>query len=175
VTCSSTFDSVQVAKIIVVEESDEFVANRALRDFLPSYSQSTTIPAGVAEAFPDEDRFRVMLNWVKQHIGQRLSVESLARGVGMHPRHFIPAFAASVGITPAKAIERIRVEAAVALMKASEKPIGVIAMQVGFSDAEHMSRAFLRVLGKRAPSIREILRHRLFADVSSSCASGKDA
>jgi transcriptional regulator GlxA family with amidase domain len=76
----------------------------------------------------------------------------------MSPRHFARAFAAETGVTPAKAIERLRVEAARERIEASADAIDRIAEAVGFGDAERMRRAFLRAFGQPPQALRRAAR-----------------
>jgi transcriptional regulator GlxA family with amidase domain len=56
-------------------------------------------------------------------------------------------FIAETGTTPARFVERARVEAARDLLDAGHMPVDTVADEVGFGSAETMRRAFLRVLG----------------------------
>src|SRR5207253_8800860 len=60
------------------------------------------------------------------------------------PRHFARAFAAETGMTPAKAIERLRLEAARERVESGAEPIEGVAAHTGFGDPERMRRAFIR-------------------------------
>ncbi|WP_284946636.1 helix-turn-helix domain-containing protein [Acidisoma cladoniae] len=60
----------------------------------------------------------------------------------------------SEGRSPAKAIETLRVEAAQTLMEQSRHPIDVVAQQTGFSDRDHLPRAFLRGFGQPPQVLR---------------------
>jgi transcriptional regulator GlxA family with amidase domain len=72
----------------------------------------------------------------------------------MSPRTFARAFTAETGSTPAKAVERMRVEAARALIEADRLPIDQVAERTGFGNAERMRRAFLRAFGQPPQSLR---------------------
>ncbi len=75
-------------------------------------------------------------------------VASLADLVGLSPRHFARVFRAEVGDTPARYVERIRVEAARALLDRPDAPgLDEIARRCGFGTAETLRRAFHRRLG----------------------------
>ena len=66
--------------------------------------------------------------------------------------------ASETGVTPAKAIKRLRVEAARERIEASPDPIDRIAETVGFGDAERMRRAFLRAFGQPPQALRRSAR-----------------
>src|SRR6202000_3245249 len=57
-------------------------------------------------------RFAELMDWIRERLTEPLSVEKLADQAAMSPRHFARAFHAETGLTPAKAVERLRLEAA---------------------------------------------------------------
>ena len=70
----------------------------------------------------------------------------MATRAHMSPRHFARAFRAETGMTPARYVERVRLEAARRRLEETGEPIGVVAEACGFGTAETMRRAFLRAL-----------------------------
>lgn len=107
---------------------------------------------------PASDRFRAVLTYAREHLGERLTTERLAGVACLSPRQFARAFAAETGETPAKAVERLRAEAARARIEGGPEPIEIIAREVGFGDPERMRRAFLRLFGHPPQAIRRLSR-----------------
>jgi transcriptional regulator GlxA family with amidase domain len=107
---------------------------------------------------PQSDRIRAALAFAREHLNERLPVERLADIACLSPRQFGRAFLAETGETPAKAVERLRAEAARLRIETSAEAIEVIARQVGFSDPERMRRAFLRSFGQPPQGIRRAAR-----------------
>ncbi len=103
-------------------------------------------------------RFDGVLAWAREHLGDALTVEILADKAAMSPRNFARAFSAHVGVTPAKAVERLRVESARAAIETSARPIDQIAGQAGFGDPERMRRAFVRAFGQPPQALRRAAR-----------------
>jgi transcriptional regulator GlxA family with amidase domain len=103
-------------------------------------------------------RFATLLGWVRERLAEPLTVDQLADRAAMSPRHFARAFAAETGVTPAKAVERLRVEAARERVEAGPEPIDRIAEAVGFGDPERMRRAFLRAFGQPPQALRRAAR-----------------
>ncbi len=95
-----------------------------------------------------DGRFSALIGWARERLGEDLSVERLAERAAMSPRHFSRAFLQEMGVSPARAIARLRLEAARGLVEAGAAPIEGIASRVGFGDPERMRRAFLRVYGR---------------------------
>ena len=65
----------------------------------------------------------------------------------MSPRTFARRYRELVGLTPARAVERLRVEAARQMLSAGPLPIKSIARRCGFGSEETMRRSFLRQIG----------------------------
>ena len=70
----------------------------------------------------------------------------MAARAHMSPRHFARAFRAETGITPARYVERVRLEAARRRLEDTADPIAAVATACGFGTAETMRRVFLRTL-----------------------------
>ena len=70
----------------------------------------------------------------------------MAARAHMSPRHFARAFRAETGVTPARYVERVRLEAARRRLEDTSEPLAVIAADCGFGTAETMRRVFLRTL-----------------------------
>lgn len=75
------------------------------------------------------------------------SVTALARRAALSERHLARLFLRQAQTTPARFVERVRVEAARRLLEASAMSVDAVAGRSGFGSAETMRRAFLRVLG----------------------------
>jgi len=103
-------------------------------------------------------RFTELLAWMRARIAEPLTVERLAEQAAMSPRHFARAFAAETGLTPAKAVERLRLETARERVESSSDPIDRVAESVGFGDPERMRRAFLRAFGQPPQALRRTAR-----------------
>ncbi|MDE2485970.1 MAG: GlxA family transcriptional regulator [Alphaproteobacteria bacterium] len=103
-------------------------------------------------------RFAELMDWVRERLAEPLSVERLADRAAMSPRNFARAFRAETGLTPAKAVERLRLEAARIRVETSREPIDRVAEAVGFGDPERMRRAFVRAFGQPPQVIRRTAR-----------------
>ncbi|MFT4252755.1 MAG: GlxA family transcriptional regulator [Caulobacter sp.] len=99
-------------------------------------------------------RFDPLLAWARENLARPLSVEELAERAAMSPRNFARLFTVETGATPAKAIERLRVEAARALLDSAPLQVEDIALEAGFGDSERMRRAFIRVYGQPPQALR---------------------
>ncbi len=93
-----------------------------------------------------DDKFGALHDWINGHLASDLSLSVLADQAGMSERSFSRHYAEATGQTPARAIERLRVEAARRLLSESRLPVKRIAQRCGFGSEETMRRSFLRLL-----------------------------
>ncbi len=93
-----------------------------------------------------EDRFGALHDWTRKHLAEDLSLGVLARQAGMSERSFSRRYAEATGQTPARAIERLRVEEARRLLSETRLPVKRISQRCGFGSEETMRRSFLRLV-----------------------------
>jgi len=93
-----------------------------------------------------DDKFGALHEWINKHLGDDLPLSVLAEQAGMSERSFSRHYAEATGLTPARAIERLRVEAARRLLAESGLPAKRISQRCGFGSEETMRRSFLRLL-----------------------------
>ena len=147
---------IDLALALVAEDRGEGVAKRAAQQLVVYHRR----PGGqsqfsaLLEADHPNGRFSPVLSWARERLGERLSVERLADRAAMSPRHFARAFAAETGMTPAKAVERLRLEAARERVESGAEPIEGFAAHTGFGDPERMRRAFVRAFGQPPQALR---------------------
>jgi transcriptional regulator GlxA family with amidase domain len=147
---------IDLALALIADDLGEAVAKRAAQQLVVYYRR----PGGqsqfsaLLEADRPGSRFSPLLVWARERLDARLTVERLAERARMSPRHFARAFAAETGVTPAKAIERLRLEASRERVESGLEPIERIAALTGFGDPERMRRAFLRAFGQPPQALR---------------------
>ncbi len=105
-----------------------------------------------------DDRFGALHDWVSGHLADDLSLSVLADQAGVSERSFSRHYAEATGQTPARAIERLRVEAARHLLSESRQPIKRIAQHCGFGSEETMRRSFLRLVAVTPQDYRSRFR-----------------
>lgn len=93
-----------------------------------------------------EDQFGALHEWINKHLTDDISLPLLARQAGMSERSFSRHYLEATGLTPARAVERLRVEEARRLLSESRLPVKRISQRCGFGSEETMRRSFLRVL-----------------------------
>jgi transcriptional regulator GlxA family with amidase domain len=99
-------------------------------------------------------RFAELMDWMRERLAEPLTVEQLADRAAMSPRNFARVFTSETGTTPAKAVERLRLDAARTALETSHAPLDRIAENAGFGDPGRMRRAFLRGFGLPPQALR---------------------
>ena len=92
-------------------------------------------------------RFSDLHDWIRNNLDSDLSVPGLAKAARMSPRNFARVYIRETGESPARAVEKLRTEAARRLLESALDPIQVVARRAGFGDDERMRRAFVRTYG----------------------------
>jgi transcriptional regulator GlxA family with amidase domain len=151
---------IDLALALIADDLGEEVSRRTAQELVVYHRR----PGGQSQfsALLDiervEGRFTPLLAWMRERLDEELSVEVLAGQAAMSPRNFSRAFLAETGITPAKAVERLRLESARERVEHSAEPIDVVARRVGFGDPERMRRAFVRAFGQPPQALRRMAR-----------------
>jgi transcriptional regulator GlxA family with amidase domain len=116
-------------------------------------SQFSTVLSGqISDADGPLDR---LFAWMADHLDADLRAAVLAEKAGMSLRTFARTFVTRTGLTPAEAVEMVRVQAAREAIEQSDTPLGVIAARCGFGDEQRMRRAFLRQFNSTPADIRD--------------------
>lgn len=102
-----------------------------------SHLEAQTLPRGALKDLPE---------WILDNLDADLSVEALAQRTAMSPRNFARVFTRELGMTPAKFVERARVERARRVLEEDVAPLESVASSCGFGSAERMRRSFQRHL-----------------------------
>lgn len=140
---------IDLALALIADDLGEAVARHAARQLVVYYRR----PGGqsqfseLAALQPADGRFAALLDHIRSHLDERLDVDALAEKACMSPRHFSRRFTAEVGVSPARAVERLRVEAAAAQLESGGASVQEVARRCGFGDPERMRRAFVKLLG----------------------------
>lgn len=93
------------------------------------------------------NHFEPLHDWIADNVAGDLRVERLAERAGMSPRNFARIYAATIGVTPARMVEKIRIEAVRRSLEETDMPIKRIAAACGFQQEERLRRAFARQVG----------------------------
>jgi transcriptional regulator GlxA family with amidase domain len=152
---------IDLSLALIAEDLGELVARRTAQQLVVYYRR----PGGQSQfsALLDmqhaDGRFAELMDHIRGNLGQRLAVEDLAQYCSMSPRNFARLFQAEIGVSPAKAVERLRVETAKASLESGAQSNQRIARDCGFGTAERMRRSFVRVLGNSPSALKRRKAH----------------
>lgn len=110
------------------------------------------------EIAPKSDRIQTALAYARANLQQPLSVEDLAEVANLSPRQFSRVFTQETGVSPAKAVEALRVEAARLMIEQSRHALDTVARETGFRDRRHLREVFMRNLGVAPQAVRRSAR-----------------
>ncbi|WP_413705919.1 GlxA family transcriptional regulator [Ralstonia sp. Ralssp110] len=148
---------IDLALALIAEDLGERLARAVARQLVVYYRR----PGGQSQfsALNEMDsargRFKPLLDHVRRNLSAPHRVGDLAERACMSPRHFARAFQVETGLTPAKAVEKLRVEAARAALESGAASMQRVATECGFGDTERMRRSFQRLLGVPPSSLRD--------------------
>jgi len=126
--------------------------------FLRRPANQSQFSAPLQAQAAERDGIRDAQHHVSEHPGGDCSVAALARVAVMSERNFARCFTAEVGMTPARYVERVRIETARRLLEESDEGVEAVAAAAGFGTAETMRRTFLRLLRTNPTEYRRRFR-----------------
>jgi len=159
-TSAGVSAGIDLTRALIGEDLGESIAKSVAKGLVVYYrrpggqSQFSTL----LDVAKPESRFGPTLAWAREHLAERLSVERLAAKAALSVRQFSRAFNVDVGMSPAKAVENLRVETARAQIEAGASQLEMIAKRVGFGSVDRMRRAFVRAYGHTPQDLRRIAR-----------------
>jgi AraC family transcriptional regulator len=88
---------------------------------------------------------------------ERLTLDEIARAVGIHPDRLCHGFREQYGCSVGEYVRRLRVEFACGQLARSDIPLVEIALAAGFADQSHFSKIFKRRMGISPAAFRQHL------------------
>jgi transcriptional regulator GlxA family with amidase domain len=149
-TSAGVTAGMDLALAMVEDDTDREVALTIARHlvlFLRRPGSQSQFSATLSAQEPRREPLRDAQRFAVEHPAANLSVEAMAERANMSPRHFARSFRAEVGVTPARYVEHVRVEAARRRLEDTREPIGTVAAACGFGTPETLRRVLLRSVG----------------------------
>lgn len=126
----------------------ECAAQMFMLHLLRHYTCSGNIRAAIREPthpLTTQQLHRVT-SYIRDHAGQDLTLEVLARQVGFSPYHFARLFRKTTGQTPHQFVRQERVAYARCLLESTRLPLAEVAAESGFGDQSYFTRVFKQAL-----------------------------
>ena len=96
--------------------------------------------------------------WVRARLNQPISIPELASALHLTTRTMARRFDAALGLTPLQFVQRLRIEQALHLLRATTHSFEKIAAQVGYADANALRRLLMREAGATPSELRRQAR-----------------
>lgn len=161
-TSAGVTAGIDLALAFVEQDAGVKVAARVARElvlYLRRPAGQSQMSAPLTLQIADRTALRELQTWILDHLREPLSVAALADRCAMSPRHFARVFLRETGTTPARFVERLRVESACRRLEESADTLDQIAASCGFGSADSMRRIFVRVLSKTPSGFRAARQH----------------
>jgi LacI family transcriptional regulator len=96
----------------------------------------------------------IALDHIREHLGNAIYVEEIARAVGVSRRGLEVRFRKALGVSIYEEVQRQQLEFAATLLTEPELPVGEVAFRCGFGSNAAFTRAFTRWSGKSPSDFR---------------------
>ncbi len=136
--------------------SDRRVARRSPRTLpalkiLPTRIEERASTRGV---YSDDPTARQVIDFFNEHLSERVGVSEAAAALGVSQRRLELHFASRIGRTITSYLRQLRLLRAYQLIRETDKRLGDIADECGFSNAQHFSNTFRAAYGKTPSKAR---------------------
>ena len=92
-------------------------------------------------------RLRKIEDYVRAHLAESISIDTLAELVELSPFHFSRMFKQATGMSPLQFVTRERIVRAQQLVRETSRSLIEIALEVGYTSPSHFAQVFRRVVG----------------------------
>jgi len=154
---SAQVDAVQV------EEMTLFLASRVLEAaFLRSGLRRTGRRSSTEE--DHADKVEAVKTYLAAHLGERITLDSVARAVYASPFHLARLFQRRTGVPVHRYLTRLRLRTSMERLAAGENDITSLALELGFSSHSHFTDTFGREFGFAPSEVRSKQSAEFFAN-----------
>jgi transcriptional regulator GlxA family with amidase domain len=161
-TSAGVTAGMDLALALVEEDHGSHLALQVARNlvlYLRRPGGQSQFSAALSLQLTDRKPLRELETWVLDNLQKPLSVPLLAERVAMSPRNFARVFTKEMKTTPARFVERLRVEAARRRLEESQNSVETIAGECGFGSVNLMRNVFQRTLKIAPGQYRRHFRH----------------
>ncbi|MET9862646.1 DJ-1/PfpI family protein [Streptomyces smyrnaeus] len=161
ITSAGVTAGIDLALALVEEDHGPEVARTAAKYlvvFLQRPGGQSQFSVRSAVTPPRNAGLRRVLDAVVADPGGNHTLTAMAERLAVSERHLTRLFHREVGSTPGQYVERVRVEAAQAMLESCDAGVDIIARTCGFGTGETMRRVFLRLLGAPPAAYRARFR-----------------
>jgi transcriptional regulator GlxA family with amidase domain len=169
-TSAGVTAGMDLALALVEEDHGSRLALQVARNlvlYLRRPGGQSQFSAALSLQLTDRKPLRELEAWVLDNLHKPLTVAVLAQRVAMSSRNFARVFTKEMKTTPAKFVERLRVESARRRLEESQNSMETIAAECGFGNVNSMRNVFQRTLKIAPGQYRRHFRHAKHTSKSS--------
>ena len=96
--------------------------------------------------------------YLRAHFADRVGLDEVAVATGQSPGRVSRGFRSHLGVSPWEYVRRLRIDWAVHQLSTTDRPLSEIALDAGFADQSHFTRAFKRRIGASPGAFRRDAR-----------------
>lgn len=141
----------QLVQIFVDDEpAKDALASLKLRELLVRAMQTQAKLLLLKECTQriQHHRLAAAIEYIKQHLNERICIEDLCKKSCMSRQHFFRSFKQELGLTPIEFINQERIKLAKQYLAYSHLSVSEVCYQLGFSSVAYFDRVFKHYVGK---------------------------
>ncbi|MBM7790122.1 GlxA family transcriptional regulator [Tenggerimyces flavus] len=153
-TAGAAFGHVDLALAIVRQTSPAFaelVSRYLVVDHRPSEA-AYIISSALAESDPTVSAFET---WVRKHLDQPLELTNAVRDIGVSERTLQRVLRRTLGTSPVRFVQAVRVEQAMHLLRTTDQSLYSIAHRVGYESGRTLGQLIRRRTGIPSSALRQ--------------------
>jgi AraC family transcriptional regulator len=131
---------------LYAQSAVQLLAAHLVRHYSGSHARLRVVPPPPPQRLT-ERQAQHLLEYIREHLSEPLSLEALAQQVGFSPSYFGRVFRQALGASPHQLVLRQRLERARQLLEQTDLPLVQVAGECGFADQSHLTHVFTRQLG----------------------------
>lgn len=120
--------------------------------FVCSAEEEAALPSDVDPVRTSVGQIQVFID---EHAGEALSLDRLADEAHLSKFHFARVFQEATGRSPWSYVVEARIRKAKALLEEDDLPLSQVALEAGFCDQSHLTKAFKKAEGKTPGQYRQ--------------------
>ena len=113
-----------------------------------------------------------VIDWLREHLQEDLSVTELADVAGLSPSYFRRCFHREVGSSPRDYVTQLRIEHAKRMLESTNRSITEIAMELGYNTSAYFTAVFHRETGTTPSDYRRQIKSAAPAAAPASTRNG---
>ena len=153
-TAGAAFAQADLMLSLVRRFGSVSLATQCARYLLLDERRSQTRYAVLRHVARQDDFLEKVERWLETHLSQSFSVGALAKHMNVSYRTLVRRLQSSVGMSPIRLMQRMRVERALHLLETTKRTFIDIAGSVGYDDAAPLRRLLARDLGMGPKALR---------------------